>query len=164
MSRYLEQLRTLLHEKRLPDEPSKPSQGGFEGFEGDMGSRFFSDEAIECGTAGSLGTGRTVSAEAAERIRAYPCPDGLGPSRWLCLQDGAARFTEGWGERALALGWDDAELFALADPFARGDLQGAAWFVGSSTVVAVTPDAITLRTESGATLRIYRRARSARRD
>ena len=67
------------------------------------------------------------------------------------------RFAEEWGARALALGWTEDELFALAEPFARVDLQGGAWFVGGSTVVAATADAITLRTESGATLRIYRR-------
>jgi hypothetical protein len=105
---------------------------------------------------GILGTLGTVGAQA-ERIRAYPCPDGFSPSRWPRVQDGAARFAEEWGARALALGWTEGELFALAEPFARKDIQGAAWFVGSATVAAVTVDAITLRTESGATLRIYRR-------
>jgi hypothetical protein len=35
-------------------------------------------------------------------------------------------------------------------------LQGAAWFIGDSTVTAVTAEAITLRTEGGATQRAYR--------
>ena len=46
---------------------------------------------------------------------------------------------------------------ALAEPFARVDIQGAAWFIGGSNVAAVTADAITLRTENGSTLRLYRR-------
>ena len=100
----------------------------------------------------------TRPAEVADTIRAYPCPDGFSPSRWGRLQDGAARFAQEWGARAVALGWTESELFAFAEPFARVDLQGAAWFIGGSTVVAVTEDAITLRTESGATQRAYRRA------
>ena len=57
----------------------------------------------------------------------------------------------------MSLGWTFDELFALAEPFANVSLQGAAWFVGDSTVTAVTADAITLRTEGGATQRIYRK-------
>ena len=72
------------------------------------------------------------------------------------LQEGAARFAEQWGGRAMALGWTEAELFAVAEPFARVDIQGAAWFIGGSQVAAVTADAITLRTGSGALLRLYR--------
>jgi hypothetical protein len=96
-------------------------------------------------------------AEAADRLRAYPCPDGFSPARWRCLQDGAVGFAEEWGARALALGWTEAELFAFAEPFSRVDIQGASWFIGDSNVAAVTADAITLRTESGSTLRLYRR-------
>jgi hypothetical protein len=57
----------------------------------------------------------------------------------------------------VSLGWTSDELFAIVEPFARIDLQGAAWFIGDTNVTAVTADAITLRTTSGATLRIYRR-------
>ena len=60
----------------------------------------------------------------------------------------------------MRLGWSFDELFALAEPFANVSLQGAAWFVGDSTVTAVTADAITLRTEGGATQRIYRKTRA----
>ena len=52
------------------------------------------------------------------------------------------------------------ELFALAEPFANVSLQGAEWFIGGSTITAVTADAITLRTIGGATQRIYRRIRT----
>jgi hypothetical protein len=58
----------------------------------------------------------------------------------------------------MALGWTFAELFALREPFANVSLQGAAWFIGDSTVTAVTADAITLRTANGATQRLYRRS------
>jgi hypothetical protein len=58
---------------------------------------------------------------------------------------------------ATSLGWSFEELFALREPFVNGSLQGAAWFIGDSTVTAVTTDAITLRTEGGATQRIFRK-------
>lgn len=134
---YLARLKTLLAEKHSPEQLTELTKGASVSFVSDQGSRFSGNEA-------------------AERLRAYPCPDDFSPSRWRRLQDGAARFAEEWGARALALGWTEAELFAFAEPFARVDLQGAAWFVGGSTVAAVTADAITLRTESGATLRCYR--------
>jgi hypothetical protein len=56
----------------------------------------------------------------------------------------------------MRLGWTFDELFVLCEPFANVSLQGAAWFVGESAVTAVTADAITLRTSSGATTRIHR--------
>ena len=59
----------------------------------------------------------------------------------------------------MSLGWTFDELFALREPFANVSLQGAAWFVGDATVTAVTADAITLRTEGGATQRVYRKPR-----
>ena len=49
----------------------------------------------------------------------------------------------------MSLGWSFDDLFAFAEPFANMSLQGAAWFVGDSTVTAVTTDAITLRIEDG---------------
>jgi hypothetical protein len=58
----------------------------------------------------------------------------------------------------MSLGWSIDELFCLGEPFANVSPQGAAWFVGDSTVTAVTVDAITLRTASGATQRLYRRS------
>ncbi len=56
----------------------------------------------------------------------------------------------------MSLGWTFGELFDFVEPFANVSLQGAVWFVGDSTVTAVTADAITLRTGGGATQRIYR--------
>jgi crossover junction endodeoxyribonuclease RuvC len=87
-----------------------------------------------------------------------PCPDGFAPQRWAVLCEGVERFAQEWAAKAMSLGWTFEELFALRDPFANGSLQGAAWFIGGSTLTAVTADAITLRTQSGATLRAYRRS------
>jgi hypothetical protein len=88
-----------------------------------------------------------------------PCPNGFAPERWAVLCNGAERFAQEWAAKATSLGWTFEELFALRDPFVNGSLQGAAWFIGDSTVTAVTADAITLRTEGGTTLRSYRQPR-----
>lgn len=67
------------------------------------------------------------------------------------------QFAQQWSAKARSLGWTFDELFALREPRANVSLQGAAWFVGDSTVTAVTADAITLRTQGGATQRVYRK-------
>lgn len=84
------------------------------------------------------------------------CPENFSPQRWETLHQGAVRFMAEWADKALALGWSEKELLAIAEPFARVDLQGAAWFIADATVTAVTADAITLRTVSGSTQRLYR--------
>jgi hypothetical protein len=84
-------------------------------------------------------------------------PDGFSPDQWSVLRAGAGRFARDWAARAMLLGWRFDELFALHDPFANVSLQGAAWFIGNSTVTAVTANAITLRTESGSILHVYRK-------
>lgn len=93
-----------------------------------------------------------------EALRSQPCQGDLPPERFERLHKGAVRFAVEWGTEARRLGWGCDELFALAEPFARVDLQGAAWFVGDATVTGVTAAAITVRTPSGATQRIYRRS------
>jgi hypothetical protein len=91
-----------------------------------------------------------------EELSSYHCPEGFPPERWGRLRAGALRFAAEWGDKALSLGWTDDELFGVVEPFANVSRQGAAWFVGDSTVTAVTADAITLRRTSGSVTRIYR--------
>jgi hypothetical protein len=88
-----------------------------------------------------------------------PCPECFAPQRWAALCNGVEGFAQQWAAKAMSLGWTFEELFALRDPFANVSLQGAAWFIGDSTVTAVTADAITLRTKGGATQRSYRKPR-----
>jgi hypothetical protein len=88
------------------------------------------------------------------------CPDGFSSDRWAAIRDGAERFAGDWTVTTMSLGWTFEELFDLREPFANVTIQGAAWFVGGSTVTAVTADAITLLTEGGATQRIYRKQRA----
>jgi hypothetical protein len=93
-----------------------------------------------------------------QALRSRPCPDGTRPDRFERFRQGALRFAVEYAPDAVHLGWSLDELFDIAEPFARVDLQGAAWFIGESTVVDVSAAAITLRTASGATTRIYRRS------
>jgi hypothetical protein len=92
-----------------------------------------------------------------QALRSRPCPDGTTPDRFERLRQGALRFAVEYAPEAVHLGWSLDELFAIAEPFARVDLQGAAWFIGEATVTGVTAAAITLRRSSGSTTRIYRR-------
>jgi hypothetical protein len=94
--------------------------------------------------------------EAIDRLLSRPCPDAVSAKDWACACRGVEQFARGWAAKAIALGWTFEELFALRDPFANGSLQGAGWFVGDKTVTAVTADAITLRSTSGSTTRVYR--------
>jgi hypothetical protein len=136
----------------------------------DRPSRHFAQieqiEQIEQSTAESANLLATLHSEVpndwddhiAELI-ARPCPLGFAPERWVVLCKGVERFAQQWAANAMSLGWSFEELFALREPFVNGSLQGAAWFIGDKTVTAVTAEAITLRTEGGATLRSYRQPR-----
>jgi hypothetical protein len=95
--------------------------------------------------------------EAIEQLLSRPRPLAESNERWARACRGAEQFAGGWAAKAISLGWSLDELFAFAEPFANVSLQGAVWFVGDSTVTAVTADAITLGTEGGATQRIYRK-------
>ena len=104
-----------------------------------------------------------ASADWRERHRelsSSPCPDGLSPDRWTVILGGVESFSRDWAVEAMSLGWSLEDLFALREPFANVSLQGAAWLVGDSTVTAVTAAAVTLRTDGGATQRIYRKPRA----
>lgn len=90
-------------------------------------------------------------------VLSIPCPNNIPVDRWGCACRGIEQFARAWSAKAMRLGWSFDELFAFAEPFANVSLQGAAWFVGASTVTAVTTDAVTLRTEGGATQRIFRK-------
>ena len=89
-----------------------------------------------------------------------PCPGGVSPERWTVILDGAEGFFRDWAVEAMSLGWTFEDLFTLREPFANVSSQGGAWFIGSSTVRAITADAITLRSEGGAIQRIYRKPRA----
>jgi hypothetical protein len=96
--------------------------------------------------------------EAIDQLLSRPCPEASSTERWERARRGVEQFAQGWAAKAKSLDWTFEELFALVEPFANVSLQGAAWFVGNSTITAVTADAITLRTEGGATQRAFRKS------
>jgi hypothetical protein len=100
--------------------------------------------------------------EAIIRLLSQPCPDAESAERWACASRGLEQFARAWAAKAIGVGWTFDELFALCEPFANTSLQGGAWFVSDATVTAITADAITLRTQGGATQRIYRKCRVER--
>jgi|HubBroStandDraft_1064217.scaffolds.fasta_scaffold212801_2 hypothetical protein len=96
--------------------------------------------------------------ERVAQLLSRPCPDAVRMEWWTRGCRGAERFAQQWADQAMRLGWTFDELFAFAGPFADVSRQGAAWFVGDSSVTAVTADAITLRRTSGSVTRIYRQS------
>ena len=105
----------------------------------------------------SLPAPRDVPAPWTDGIRSVTCPADETPARFERARQGALRFAAEHAAEAMRLGWTHDELFALMKPFANFSRQGAAWLIRDSTVVAVSAAAITLRTASGATTRIYKK-------
>ena len=54
-----------------------------------------------------------------------PCPDGFPFQRWPVMRDGAERFAQQWGTKAVGLGWTFGELFDLVEPFANHVASGS---------------------------------------
>jgi hypothetical protein len=78
-----------------------------------------------------------------ERLHEFlfkPCPEDTPIERWASACRGVEQFAGRWPAKAMGLGWTSDELFALREPFANVSIQGAAWFIGDSTVTAVTAD------------------------
>jgi hypothetical protein len=62
----------------------------------------------------------------------------------------------GGADKALGLGWSHDELFAVPPLWANAAACGAGLLIGDREVVAVTAEAIRIKTASGATLSLYR--------
>ena len=135
---YLARLKTLLAEKRLPDELTELTKGASVSFVSDQGSRFSGNEA-------------------AERIRAYPCSGRVCACPVAEPSRGGGAVHRGMGRAGVGVGLDGSRVVCTRRAVRAGQSSGAAWFVGGSTVAAVAADAITLRTIAGSTLRLYRR-------
>lgn len=82
---------------------------------------------------------------------------------WTLAIVRAHSFAERWDALARSAGWSTLDLYGMhrRAPYARLTAMGAAWLVARSSghnAIAVTADAITLATLTGARLRIYRTA------
>jgi hypothetical protein len=124
------------------------------------------------------GGAREKSEISEKRVRSFPfaealdalerCrPEYVEPERWQqCLID-AQRFLASWGDKALALGWTESELFGLHDPPARPhpsycrlsryEPTGLLWLLRGRRVVALTADTAAIETASGVV--VYRKHR-----
>lgn len=94
-------------------------------------------------------------------------PEFIEAERWQrCLLD-AQHFLGEWGDKALALGWSDRELFGLHDPptqpqpsysrLSRYDCTGLLWLLQGRRVVALAADTAAIETASG--IVVYRKHR-----
>jgi hypothetical protein len=114
------------------------------------------DAATSVGFVGE--PGGHISADAlAARIARLPCPDNFPIHHWRRLHAGACKFARSeWPAKTIEAGWTIDELFKIVEPFCNVAWQGAAWCIGDSNVMAVSADAITLRSPVGSVTRIYR--------
>jgi hypothetical protein len=62
----------------------------------------------------------------------------------------------GWSQKAVGAGWTEGELFATPPVWGRVDLTGVGLLVGDHKVVDVDATAITVETQQGSRLKIYR--------
>ena len=97
MDPYLEKLRALNLEKRIPRALTKPTKPGFVGFVDDHGIPYFENLAD---------------------LRRC-CPECMNIDRWAtAIADGEA-FLAKWGRQAKAIGWTAHDLFGLHNLPAR---------------------------------------------
>ena len=93
-----------------------------------------------------------------DKLRAISRPVSVQPDRWQQLTVDAARFAGDWGASAAALGWKTLDLFGCHPlaPDQRYDYMCVVWLLTGASIVAVSADAIAMRTKSGATQTFYR--------
>lgn len=88
----------------------------------------------------------------------------IGPGAWQAIVEDVRRFANRWHRAAIRQGWTTDELYGLHGqaPYARLDAMGAAWIVAwrRDQVIGLDAKAITLKTRSPATLKIYRKGTS----
>ncbi len=86
------------------------------------------------------------------RLCTIPRPAAVTPERWTQVINDAGKFCDRWAAKAAALGWQTLDVFGChhAKPDARLDAAGLVWLICGNEVVAIGPDAVILRTHSGA--------------
>ena len=97
-------------------------------------------------------------AEGVARLHIMPRPPNVPIRRWDQFIDDAARFADRWGAKAAALGWEPVDLWGCHpdQPYQRFDALGLVWLLNGNGLAALSPDAATIRTRTGA-LQTYRR-------
>jgi len=98
-------------------------------------------------------------AEGFARLHPDRPPGDVPVKRWLRFIDDIGLFLDsGWAEQAAALGWGPYDLFGCDRdrPFARIDQAGLLWLLNGDKLIALTEDAATIETRTGAR-QTYRR-------
>jgi hypothetical protein len=86
-----------------------------------------------------------------------PPPD-VSAEHWRTAMRGLEAFLlAGHGDEAERLGWPRDELYCVPQLWSQIHLCGTALLIGDCEVIGVTPDAIRIKTASGATQSFYRR-------
>ena len=95
------------------------------------------------------------------RLRTMPRPARIRLDDWRRIVADAARFLDGWGAQAAALGWSTLDLLGChpTHPIERIDCAGLVLLLRGDEVAAITADAARLTTPGGAHLTYYRRPR-----
>ena len=90
--------------------------------------------------------------EGVATLQAMSCPENVPAKAWANLITNSVRFIGStFAARTAALGWRTADLWGCqaVRPWQRIDRLGVLWLVHDSEFVAVTADAITIRTSTG---------------
>lgn len=134
MSSYLERLKVVLAENMPPEGTDKTDKSPSVSFVSDRDAHVSRDEAA---TVTALPQGEPKQSDVAgvavypawrsrlHELPTRPCPDGFPFQRWPVMRDGAERFAQQWGTKAVGLGWTFGELFDLVEPFANHVASGS---------------------------------------
>jgi hypothetical protein len=136
---YLARLKTLLHEKPLPEELTKPTKGASVSFVSDHGSPFCADEdadAIEERAALAADRVPGCYLDAWARLQCQR-PHSVAAAEWRLAVNDAGLFLDAWGADAAAMGWSAGALFDVP----RADRTGGlVWQLIGAGVEALGAD------------------------
>ncbi len=93
-------------------------------------------------------------------LMVMPAPPAWSDEGWKTLQEDALRFLQEWASQAYRLGWTALDLFGAhrTKPTARLGCMGLVLLLKGRPVVAITEHSAAIKTASGGSLTIQRRA------
>ena len=136
---YLARLKTLLHEKPLPEELTKPTKGAYVSFVSDQDSRFCAGEdadAIEERAGLAADCVPAVYLDAWARLNCQK-PFAASDAEWRLALHDSGLFLDAWGADAAAMGWHAGELFNVPR---AGRTGGLVWQLRGAAVEALGAD------------------------
>ena len=133
---YLARLKTLLAEKRSPEELTELTKGASVSFVSDQGSRLFCDEAAIEERAGLAADHVPAIYLDAWGLMNCQNPFDVSEAEWRLALNDSGRFLDTWGAHAAAMGWMPGDLFDVT--------AGVLWCLAGERVEAVGEDRVTL--------------------